>query len=139
MSGERTDTHERHRFREREAFANPNEQLNQVQLIEQVVLKPQDQLVVRVVLFDRVSPLPEVVGGIQGRIGSRPCSRGQTALAGEELDADADQFSIAQLCGNGPFVQRVGPDRTSTWNTGGFNRSGCGGAVRHVKEASHVS
>ena len=64
-SGERADADERHRLGRRKMVANPGEQLNQVQLVEQVVLEPQNQLVVRLVAFDRGAPLPQVVGGIR--------------------------------------------------------------------------
>ena len=72
-SGERPDADERHRLRRRKMVANPGEQLNQVQLVEQVVFEPQNQLVVRLVTRDRGAPSPQVVDRIQ--VGSlRPAS-----------------------------------------------------------------
>jgi hypothetical protein len=53
-------------------IANPRKQLNQVLLVEQVVLEPQNQLLVRLVTFDHGAPLPHVVNGIQRQIFRSP-------------------------------------------------------------------
>ena len=58
MTGKRSDAHEAHRLRGRKVLANPGQELNEIQLIEEVVLEPQNQLVVRLVTFDRGAPLP---------------------------------------------------------------------------------
>jgi hypothetical protein len=46
MTGKRSDAHEAHHLRRRKALSNPGQELNEVQLIEEVVLEPQDQLIV---------------------------------------------------------------------------------------------
>src|SRR5204862_8174000 len=56
VAGKRSDTHQAHDFCRRQALSNPGQELNEVQLIEEVVLKPQDQLIVRLETFDRGSP-----------------------------------------------------------------------------------
>jgi hypothetical protein len=50
-----------------------------------------------------------------------------------------EQFVVVQICGDGPVVQRIGPDRTEAGNACGLN-SACGrGAVGDVQEARSSS
>ncbi len=114
---------------------NPREDLNQIQLVEQVVLEPQDQLIVRGVPSDRRAPLPQVVSGIQRRVAARPRDPLEIGRPGELLRPYADQFGIAQSGRNWPFVQWVCPNRAAAWDTGRFYRPGGGRAVGDVQEA----
>ena len=79
-------------------LANPGEQLNQVQLVEQVVLEPQNQLLVRLVAFDRDSPLPQVV-------------HGRDQVTDEMARAHVDQLRVAQAAGNRSVMKRICPDQ----------------------------
>ena len=67
MTGKRSDADEAHRLRGRKALSNPGQELKEVQLIEEIVLEPQNQLIVRLVTFDRGSPLPQIVHGVVRR------------------------------------------------------------------------
>ena len=74
--------------------ANPRQQLNEVQLVEQVVLEPKNQLVVRLVTFDRGAPLTQVVGGIERRIAAGPRYPRKVSRSGEVPDPDLEQFGV---------------------------------------------
>src|SRR5439155_13761238 len=93
-SRERPDADERHRLCRREIVANPRQQLNQVQLIEQVVLEPESQLVVRLVPLDHGAPLPRVVCEIQRRIAPRPRCPRKIGRPGEVPHPDVEQFGV---------------------------------------------
>src|SRR4029453_10654724 len=46
MPGKRSDTDKAHRFRRRKTRACPGEELHEIQLIEKVVLEPEDKFIV---------------------------------------------------------------------------------------------
>ena len=111
----------------REGAPDPAQKLNQIQLIEEVVLEPQDQLVVRLVAFDRGSPwLMSFTGS---RRGARVTARRDSAYA---------RRSVPRQSGRREQVLHEGirPDRQRARNAGGFNESRRARAVCHVEEAS---
>ncbi len=110
-------------------LANPRQELDEIQLIEQVVLEPQDQLVVRRVIPDDGSPLSEIVHRIDdsGLTGSGKVAR-----------TDLDQFRIGQPARNWPFVEWIGPDGEAAWNLGGFDQLRRARTVRDVEEVRMV-
>src|SRR5205823_10192414 len=46
MTGKRSDADQGHHLRGRNVLSDPRQELNEIELIEEVVLKPQDQLIV---------------------------------------------------------------------------------------------
>ena len=58
-AGKRADANQAHRLRPGPGTRKPAEDLNQVQLIEQIVLVPQHDLVVGVVVVDDLAPPPQ--------------------------------------------------------------------------------
>src|SRR5207247_10586321 len=112
-------------------------------LIEQIVLKPKYQLIVRRMTLDRGAPFPHVVHRVERWIAAGPCPRREVRGTGQEARAHVEQFSVAESAWNGPFVQRIGPDRTEAGKAGGFDGARRGRAVRDVQKAmtcwcSHV-
>ena len=82
-AGKRSDADQAHRLAGREAIANPGQELNEIQLIEEIVLEPQEQLVVRLVTLDGGPPLPQIVDrlDVRGfRTGEVACSDVDAAL-----------------------------------------------------------
>jgi hypothetical protein len=63
MPGKRPDAHETHRLLARKSPPNPGQELNEIQLIEKVVLEPEDQFIVRLVGLDCPPPASQVVDG----------------------------------------------------------------------------
>ena len=122
----RSHAHEADGLLRRNAIPNPAQNLNQVQLIEQIVLEPQDQFVVGVVVFDDRAPAPEVVDGIRRRFRSR---------ASEITRPDLDELGIAHAAGNRALVEWVRPDRHGAWNSCRLDRPRRRGTVRDVQKA----
>ena len=100
----RSDAHEADGLRGRNAAPNPGQELNQVQLIEQVVLEPEDHLVVRLVPIDGGSPRSErvLVFVLEIRVGSD-----------EKTLADGDELLVGQPAGNRPLIQHDRPTATA--------------------------
>jgi hypothetical protein len=65
-------------------LANPGQQLNEVQLIEEIVLEPEKEFAVRFVACDRRAPMVEIVGGIERRVAATPRRNADVARPGEE-------------------------------------------------------
>src|SRR6185295_5114189 len=63
-SWKRSDTHEAHDRVVTNAIGNPIKELNEVQLIEEVVLEPEDQFVVCVAALDHRAPVTQVIPGL---------------------------------------------------------------------------
>ena len=85
-------------------FVNPRQQLNQVELIEEIVLEPEDQLVVRLMPCDDVTPSAHVIHRIP------PTRFGPASVGRVVLTAHVDQLGVRQSARNGAVMQRVGPD-----------------------------
>jgi hypothetical protein len=98
--------------------ADEGEQLQQNQLIEQVVLEPEDQLVPRVVPCDQLSPQAHVVPGVGS--GRRPCVVPSPHL---------DQRLVVDAARHRPVVQRIRPDGHHAGNAGALE---CGRRRRAV-------
>ncbi len=86
-----------------DVLADPIQQLNQVQLIEQIVLVPEDELVVRRVVVDHLTPALQL-GDRLGRIDSR------VPVTGEIAGTNLEQLFIAQVPGHRTIVQGIRPD-----------------------------
>ena len=89
----------------REATSNltgASEHLNQVQLIEEIVLVPEDELVVRRMFVDDLTPALQLGDGVrQSMLIRRP---------GQMTSANLEQLLIGHVPGHWTFVQRVRPD-----------------------------
>src|SRR4029453_17292707 len=80
MPWKRSDADKAYRFRRRKTRTCPGEELHEIQLIEKVVLEPQDQLIVRLVTSNRFSPQPQIVDRIAVGLLSRPTQISSTAV-----------------------------------------------------------
>src|SRR4030095_15476391 len=125
----RSDAHQAHHLAGGEALANPRQQLNEIQLIEEIVLEPQDQLFVELVMLDNLAPSRQVVYGIDVR-GLRPCQISRT---------DVYQLGIREIAWNRALVQGIGPDRQSAGNRGCFDGHRRRRAIGHVKKACRLA
>src|SRR5262249_44734621 len=122
----RSDAYEADRFARGQVLAQPAEKLNEVQLIEQVVLEPQHELVVRLVRGDRLPPDSQIVHRIDV---------GRLVRSGQVAAANIDGLRVADAARYRPFVQRVAPDRSPAWNACLFDDR-CGArAIGNMKEA----
>ena len=126
MTRKRPDAHKADDLFGRKVLADPRQKLNEIQLIEEVVFEPQNQLLERFVTFDRGSPLPQVVHGVEGDV----------RRTSEMALTHVDEFCVGQPAWNGPFVERIRPDGRHTRNAGGSDEARRARAVRHVEKAS---
>ena len=104
MAGERADTDQTHLSGDGIGPADSAQQLNEIELIEEVVLVPEDQLVVRLVIVDDLAPAAQLGNRVR-----RIAIGVQTAR--EVSGANVEQLFVGQLPWNRPLVQRICPDR----------------------------
>ena len=123
VAGIPIDADQRDRFRSL-LTAKVRQQLDEVQLIEQIVLEPQHQLVVAVVVVDGLAPSAQIGSDVGGAI-----------LRGKEASPDHQQFVVRHVARHRAFVQRIGPDPGATRHTRPFDQSCRAVTVGNVKNA----
>src|ERR1700752_2904507 len=107
---------------------NPAQDLNQIQLIEKIVLEPEDELIVAVMFLDDPSPQSQIVYRVVTPTAWR---------ASKEAPADVEQCLVGQTGRDGSVVKRVGPDRAESRNARRAERVCEAAAISDMEEARH--
>ena len=109
-------------------LTDPREHLNEIQLIEEVVLVPEDELVVGCVIVDDLTPAPQFGDGLCGDV-----------ITGQMASANLEQVFVVHVPRHRTFVQRVGPDGGPARNPGLLDRSCRRRAIGNVEKPHQQS
>jgi hypothetical protein len=127
VAGKGIDANKTDGFANWRAQAQVTEQLNQIELIEEIVFEPEDDLVVGLVVFDHLTPPPQIIPAIFAGFSI------SEVVAGPHFD----ELVVGKTSGHRAFIEWISPDRPRARDSCQRKRVRNGRSVGDVKDLAH--